>query len=109
MIQSKDLNSISHSISLKHTAGDIMVKTISFRAEIEEYTNRVLGVIKERHGLKDKSQALNLFANMYGEEFVEKEVKKEFIGEVMNIINEHRKKHPNRKMNIEELDKLTEE
>ena len=51
-----------------------MTQTIQFRAEIDDYTNRVLGVIKEKFGLKDKSLALSKFAELYGEEFVEKEV-----------------------------------
>jgi len=83
-----------------------MTQTINFRGKIDDYTNRVLGVIKEKYGLKDKSQALNKFAEMYGKEFVEKEVKEEFITDVLNIIRSHHKKHPNRKMSVNELDKL---
>lgn len=84
-----------------------MTQTIQFRAEIDDYTNRVLGVVKEKFGLKDKSDALNKFVGMYGEDFVEKEVKEEFITTVLDIINEHHRKHPNRRMTLKELDKLT--
>ncbi|MBU1201787.1 MAG: DUF2683 family protein [Nanoarchaeota archaeon] len=84
-----------------------MTRTISFRAEIDDYTNRVLGVIKEKFGLKDKTQALNLFAKMYGDDFVEKETQKEFIEEVTTIVQEHHKKHSKRRMNLKELDELT--
>lgn len=80
---------------------------INFRAQIDEYTNRVLGVVKEKFGLKDKSEALDKFAEMYGEEFVEKEAREEFIAEVAGIVKEHHKKYPNRKMGLKELDKLT--
>jgi hypothetical protein len=79
---------------------------ISFRAEINEYTNRVLGVIKEKHGLKTKSEALNMFADMYGAEFVEREVKDELVQEVIAISDRHRKKYPTRRMTLKELDKL---
>lgn len=79
---------------------------INFRARIDEYSNRVLGVVKEKYGLKDKSQALNKFIEMYGEGFIEKEAKEEFISEVINIVMEHHKKHPKRKMSLEELDNL---
>jgi hypothetical protein len=79
---------------------------ISFRAEIDEYTNRVLGVIKEKYGLKTKSAALNMFAEIYGEDFVEKEVKDEVIKEVIAATEEHKKKYPNRRMTMKELDKL---
>ena len=58
---------------------------INFRAQIDEYTNRVLGVIKEKYGLKDKAQALNKFANMFGEDFVEREVKEEFKVDVYDV------------------------
>jgi hypothetical protein len=80
---------------------------ISFRAQIDEYTNRVLGVIKEKFGLRDKSEALDKFAKMYGEDFVEKEVKEEFISSVLDVVREHHKKHPHRRMTVKELDKLT--
>ncbi|MGV8171988.1 MAG: DUF2683 family protein [Candidatus Woesearchaeota archaeon] len=79
---------------------------ISFRAEIDEYTNRVLGVVKEKYGLKTKSEALNLFAERYGEEFVEREVKDELIQEVVAISEKHRKKHPDKRTTMKELDKL---
>ena len=49
----------------------------SMSITVNEYTNRVLGVIKEKFGLKDKAAALNKFADMFGEEFVEREVKDE--------------------------------
>lgn len=77
------------------------------RAEIDDYTNRVLGVIKEKFGLKDKSQALNKFADIYGEDFIEKEVKEEFITEVLDIVNEHHKRHAKRKMSLKDLDRLS--
>ena len=84
-----------------------MTQTIQFRAEIDDYTNRVLGVIKEKFGLKDKSLALSKFAEMYGEEFVEKEVKEDFINRTISILEEHHKKHPKRRMTLKELDKMT--
>ncbi len=79
---------------------------ISFRAEINEYTNRVLGVIKEKYGLKTKSEALNIFALQYGEKYVEKEIKEELIREVQEIATKHDKKYPKRIMTLEELDKI---
>ena len=84
-----------------------MAQTVQFRAEIDEYTNRVLGVIKEKYGLKDKSVALKKFAEMYGDEFVEKEVNDAFVQRTVSIVNEHHQKYPARKMNMAELDKLT--
>ena len=79
---------------------------INFRAEIEEYTNRVLGVVKEKYGLKDKSEALDLFADMYGEDFVEHEVKEEVITEILEMSKEYHEKGA-KPMSFEELDELT--
>ena len=76
----------------------------NFRAQIDEYTKRVLGVVKEKYGLRDKSEALNKFADMYGDQFVEKEVNEAFITETLNLIDAHHKKHPKRTMSIKELD-----
>ena len=81
---------------------------IGLRATIDEYTSRVLGVIKEKFGLKDKGEALNKFAELYGAEFVEPEVRKEVITEILGISREHRIKHAKRRMSLKELDSLTE-
>ena len=74
---------------------------------VNEYTNRVLGVIKEKLGLKDKAQALDKFAEMFGEEFVEKEVNEGLLKEMIKDCEEWERKHKfKRKMTTKELDKL---
>ncbi len=78
----------------------------SMSITVSEYTNKVLGVIKEKFGLKDKAEALDKFADIYGEEFVEKEVKDEVVEGVIKSCEAHIKKHGHRKMTIKELDKL---
>jgi hypothetical protein len=83
-------------------------QTIQLRAEIDDYTSRVLGVIKERFGLKDKSQALMKLAHMFGEEFVPLEMKEEAVKNLILTCNEHVKKYGKRKMTLKELDKLCE-
>jgi len=75
--------------------------------QIDEYTNRVLGVIKEKFGLKDKGEALRIFADMFGEDFVEKEVKEEVVTAIIDSCNSHIKKYGFRKMSVKELDKLS--
>jgi hypothetical protein len=53
-----------------------MVKAI---VEINERTNRILNILKAKHGLKDKSQALNLMAQQYELCVLEPELRPEFI------------------------------
>ena len=53
-----------------------MVKAI---VEINERTNRILNILKAKHGLKDKSQALNLMAQQFELCILEPELRPEFI------------------------------
>jgi len=53
-----------------------MVKAI---VTIDERTNRILNIIKAKHGLKDKSQAINLMAQQYEACVMEPELRPEFI------------------------------
>jgi len=52
-----------------------MVKAI---VEINERTNRILNILKAKHGLKDKSQALNLMAQQFELCVLEPELRPEF-------------------------------
>ena len=56
--------------------------------KVNDYTSRVLGVIKEKYGLKDKAQALDKFAQMCGQKYISaedlEEAKKIAINEVKN-------------------------
>jgi len=83
-------------------------KTISARVELDDYTNRVLGVIKIKFGLNDKSEALNKFIELYGDEVIEKEASEEYVKKVIKIAENHFNKYKNRKMTLQELDKLCE-
>jgi hypothetical protein len=80
----------------------------TINVQVSEYTNRVLGVIKEKFGLRDKSEALDRFADMYGDEFVDKEVDEKLVAEVIDSCNAHIKKYGFRKMSAKELDRLCE-
>jgi len=79
---------------------------ITMNIKVDEYASRVLGVIKEKFGLKDKAEALNKFADMFGEEFVDKAVKDDVVKEVIDSCQAHIKKYGYRKMTLKELDKL---
>ncbi len=71
--------------------------------DTDEYTNRVLGVIKEMYGLRTKGEALNKFVHMFGNRFIEPNVKEEVIKEVIRSCEEHMKKHPKRRMTLKQL------
>lgn len=85
-----------------------MEKMISARVELDDYSNRVLGIIKIKFGLKDKSEALNKFIELYGEEIMEKETNEEYIKKIIDITKKHFEKYGNKKMTLQELDKLCE-
>jgi len=81
-----------------------MSEVISARVNLTDYSNRVLGVIKAKYNLKDKSEALNKFVDLYGAGEVEPELKEEYI-EKLSIL-EKQKGIPFK--NIKELRKIVE-
>ncbi|MBN2127749.1 MAG: DUF2683 family protein [Candidatus Diapherotrites archaeon] len=81
-------------------------KNVTLNLKVNAYGNRVLGVIKEKFGLKDKSEALNKILDLYGDEFVEKEVKDEVILDIINDVEEMKKKNT-KPISFDELDKLS--
>lgn len=92
---------------IKYTPSDKMTnEMISARVELNDYANRVLGVIKIKFGLRDKSAALNKFIEIYGEEIIEREANDEYIKKIISISENHLKKYGKRKMTLQELNKL---
>ena len=83
-------------------------KLISARVEINEYANKVLAIIKAKFSLKDKSEAINKFIELYGEEIAEKQANDEYIKKIIDITNNHLKKYKNKDMSLNELDELCE-
>jgi len=83
----------------------MLEKTVNVNLKISDYSNRVLGVVKEKYGYKDKSRALDRIMEMYGDEFVEKELRDDFIAEVIASV-EKQKKQKFKPMSIKELDEL---
>ncbi|MBI4044197.1 MAG: DUF2683 family protein [Candidatus Diapherotrites archaeon] len=86
-----------------------MGKSVSMNLKVRDYTSRVLGVVKEKYGLKDKGSALDKFAELFGEEFVDEEIREEVIKEVIESCNRHMKKYGFRSRSVEDLRKLIEE
>ncbi|VVB98957.1 Uncharacterised protein [uncultured archaeon] len=79
---------------------------VTMNLKVSDYASRVLGVVKEKYGLRDKSQALDKFTELHGEEFVEKEASDEYVKKILCITEDYFHKHPNRRMTDKELDAL---
>ncbi len=56
-----------------------MVKAI---VNINERANTVLNIVKAKHGLKTKSEAINKVVNEYGKSLLEPELRPEFIEKI---------------------------
>ena len=52
---------------------------------IQEETNRVLNIVKAKYGLKDKSQAIELVVTEYEENFLEPELRPEYIEKITDL------------------------
>ena len=53
--------------------------------DINEHANRVLNIVKAKHGLKDKSEAITLVVNEYEKSFLEPELRPEYIEKLNKI------------------------
>ena len=82
-------------------------ESVSARVELGDYANRVLGIIKIKYGLKDKSEALNKFIEIYGDNILEREATEEYVKKVITISNNHFKRYGFKKMSLQELNKLS--
>ena len=52
---------------------------------IQEETNRILNIVKAKFGLKDKSQAIELVVTEYEENFLEPELRPEYIEKITDL------------------------
>jgi hypothetical protein len=82
--------------------------TVSARIELGNYANKVLGIIKIKYGLNDKSEAINKFIELYGNDVLDLEASEEYTKKVVELSNKHLKKYGLKKMSVNELDKLCE-
>ncbi len=71
---------------------------------LSKHEDMVLNVIKGKFGLKNKSQAISLVINKFEEEFLERELRPEFVKELERI---EKGKHI-KFSSIEELRKMIE-
>lgn len=83
-----------------------MHTTVLARLTLNDYSNKVLNIIKIKFDLNNKSEALNKFINLFGEEIVEKQANDEYVKKLINIEKEHLKKYNSKNMSLKELDEL---
>jgi hypothetical protein len=55
---------------------------------LSEDANRVLNVVKAKHGLRTKSQAIELVTRAYAEEILEPELRPEYVEKLKRIEKE---------------------
>ena len=79
---------------------------IQTRMEIEEYSARVLDVVKGKFGLKNRSEALNKLIKEVGTEYVEPPIDEMVLRELDETYVKHKKKYGDRTMTLKELDKI---
>jgi hypothetical protein len=79
------------------------------RVVFDEYSNRVINVIKAKYDLKDKSEALNKFIHKYGkQENIEEEVNDKYLAKIINIEKNYFKNNNYKHTPINELRKEIE-
>ena len=52
---------------------------------LDEHKDRILNIIKGKYGLKNKSEAVNLVIEKFEEEFLEPELRPEYIEKIRDI------------------------
>lgn len=62
-----------------------MVKAI---IDISEHANRIISIVKDKYGLKNKSEAINLMAEQYEEEILELKLRPEYVEKMKKIQKE---------------------
>lgn len=55
---------------------------------IGEQEEKILGIVKAQHGLKNKNQAMELILKIYGENFLEPEIRPEYLKKLQKIDKE---------------------
>lgn len=76
---------------------------IQARFQLDEYTARVLDVVKGKYGLKNRDEALRKIALEVGEKYVDPIIKEDFLRELDEVYESHKKKYSKRKMSDKEL------
>jgi hypothetical protein len=83
--------------------GDLMTQA---RLDLDEYTVRVLDVVKGKFGLKNRSEALRRLALEAGSDYIDLAPDETVLKELDTIYEDHKKRYASRKMTDASLRKL---
>jgi hypothetical protein len=82
-------------------------KVVTLNLKVNNYSNKVLGVVKEKFSLKNKSEALNKILDMYGIDFVEKEPKENVVKDIIQEVQYLKKnKSASKELNDKQIDDM---
>jgi hypothetical protein len=65
-----------------------MITMVQAIINIDDRTNKILNIIKDKYGLKDESAAIDFIVAEYEEEILEPELKPEFVEKMKEIMKE---------------------
>lgn len=82
---------------------------VAMNVKVKEQTSRMVGVVKEKYGLKDKGEAIDKFFELNGEDLIESEIREEVVREIIESCERHVKKYGFKSMTDKELKKLFED
>lgn len=80
---------------------------ISARIKLTENSNRIINIAKAKYDLKDKSEAINKLIESMSDKYIDKEANEDYVKSILNSIKNQEKKHPIRRMSLNELDKIS--
>jgi hypothetical protein len=70
---------IERLISLPHLFYVKVMLMVQAVIDISERTNRIISIVKDKYGLRNESEAINLMAEQYEEEVLELELRPEYV------------------------------
>jgi hypothetical protein len=78
------------------------------RFKLDDYSIRVLDIVKGKFGLKNRNEALIKFIEEFGGKYLDKDVSDEVIVHFNNVLREHYEKYEGKKnkLSLDEVDKI---
>lgn len=85
----------------------MVMNTVTLNVKVDEYSNRVLEVVKAVYGLPNKSEAFNKIVHELGAKMIEPELREDFARQALAETEAWEKKYGfKRSMSLKELDGL---